>query len=137
MNGCTTAFRPVHSPVCEPGIARSKIVEWTSGRVVAELETVLQAGVPAHRVSMATDVFSDPQRQARDHWAQISRENRHGDGRSATLPPLARRLPPHPSPTLGQHNDVVLTGAPRDERRADHGACRRRGVGVATVQGER
>ncbi|MBK7328468.1 MAG: CoA transferase [Dehalococcoidia bacterium] len=92
-------------------LLEAMIGEWTSGRDVAELETVLQAaGVPAHRVSMATDVLTDPQLQARGHWAQIEQ----GEAGTVTVEAPRFRLsrsafvPPHPAPTLGQHNDVVL-----------------------------
>jgi benzylsuccinate CoA-transferase BbsF subunit len=87
------------------------ISEWTATQDVGELEQLLQsAGVPAHRVSSATDVLADPQLEARGHFAQVTQPE---VGTVLVETPrfrLSRHafVAPQPAPTLGQHNEAVL-----------------------------
>ena len=84
---------------------------WTREHTVSELERRLQeAGVPAHRVSNANDVLSDPQLQARGHFAVIQQPE---VGAVTVETPRFRMsrsqfVPPQPAPQLGQHNELVL-----------------------------
>jgi crotonobetainyl-CoA:carnitine CoA-transferase CaiB-like acyl-CoA transferase len=87
------------------------IVPWTSQRTVTEVEQALQAArVPVHRVSKATDLFADEQLRARGHFASIEQPE---VGEVPVETPRFRMsrssyLAPHPAPTLGQHNELVL-----------------------------
>lgn len=92
-------------------ILEQLIEEWTATTSVDELEARLQAaGIPAHRVSTAADLLDDPQLRSRGHWAEIEQ----GEAGTVTVEmprfKLSRSafVPPHPAPTLGQHNDLVL-----------------------------
>lgn len=88
------------------------IEEWTSTLDFAETEAALQAaGVPAHRVIDSRGAFEDPQLAARDHFIPIDYAH-HGP-----LPFEAPRFRlsatpgrPKPCPTLGQHNQEILSG---------------------------
>jgi crotonobetainyl-CoA:carnitine CoA-transferase CaiB-like acyl-CoA transferase len=87
------------------------ISQWTSEYPVAELEERLQAaGVPAHRVSTASDILADPQLVARGHFTLVEQPE---VGAVTVETPRFRLsqsafVPPQPAPTLGQHNDFVL-----------------------------
>lgn len=87
------------------------IEEWTRERTAAAAESALQAaGVPAHRVSNASDVLSDPQLRVRGHFVTV-KQPEVGEVvvegprfRFSETPPAAMQ----PAPTLGQHNELVL-----------------------------
>jgi crotonobetainyl-CoA:carnitine CoA-transferase CaiB-like acyl-CoA transferase len=89
------------------------IATWSGPREVDELERLLvQAGVPAHRVSSSEDAFSDPQLQHRGHFAEVEHPELGRVPLEAARARLSRtpaRLPT-PGPTFGQHNDEVLRG---------------------------
>jgi len=86
---------------------------WTAGLTPGEAEARLrQAGVAATRVAAPSDLLNDPQLLARGFWEQVSHPvagnilttslpfRSAGDG---TLSSQA------PAPTLGQHNEEILT----------------------------
>ncbi len=88
------------------------LTDWSIGRCAQDAARVLQsAGVPAAIVRAAHDLPNDPQLRAAGFWQWLERPfiGRHLvpaapyrlDG---VAPPLAR-----PAPTLGQHNQEVLS----------------------------
>jgi crotonobetainyl-CoA:carnitine CoA-transferase CaiB-like acyl-CoA transferase len=87
------------------------IVAWTRKLLVDALERALQSvRVPVHRVSTSADLFSDPQLEAREHFARLE----HPICGQVPVESSRMRLSAtpgqvtHPGPTLGQHNDHVL-----------------------------
>ena len=96
----------------EPDRIEAALAAWSSGRHAEDAASALQsAGVPAAIVRPAHDMPNDPQLREAGVWQWLDRPfiGRHLvplapyrlDG---TAPPLAR-----PAPTLGQHNQEVLS----------------------------
>jgi len=88
------------------------IERWTSASTVDDLETRLQAaGIPAHRVHDTHDAFEDPQLRARAHfvpldYAEVGSVPYENSRASLSATPAKLR----PCPTLGQHNQQILSG---------------------------
>lgn len=85
---------------------------WTAGRRAAEVESALQAvGVPAHVCASSEDWCSDAQLKHLGHIVRVPSET-HGE---AVVEAPRYRLSDTPgrvrasAPTLGQHNEMVLT----------------------------
>jgi crotonobetainyl-CoA:carnitine CoA-transferase CaiB-like acyl-CoA transferase len=89
------------------------ISEWTAGITPDEAEHRLRrAGVAAARVSTASDLLTDPQLLARGFWEPVSHPVT-GKFLTPGLPfrsAASERLPSQAAaPTLGQHNEEILT----------------------------
>jgi crotonobetainyl-CoA:carnitine CoA-transferase CaiB-like acyl-CoA transferase len=87
---------------------------WTAGITAAEAEARLrQAGVAAARVLAAADLLTDPQLAARGFWEPVSHPVA-GSFLTTGLPfrsaGAGEPRPRPPAPTLGQHNEEILTG---------------------------
>jgi crotonobetainyl-CoA:carnitine CoA-transferase CaiB-like acyl-CoA transferase len=87
---------------------------WTAGVTPGEAEARLRrAGVAAVRVRTADDLLTDPQLLARGFWEQVSHPVA-GNFLATGLPfrSAAGGTPRghEPAPTLGQHNEEILTG---------------------------
>ena len=89
-----------------------RIAAWTAQHDVDELERLLvAAGVPVHRVSTSADSFSDPQLSAREHFVTLE----HPIFGAVPLESSRMRFSRTPAtaawpgPTLGQHNEYVLS----------------------------
>jgi crotonobetainyl-CoA:carnitine CoA-transferase CaiB-like acyl-CoA transferase len=96
-----------------------RLEAWTRQREAGQLaESLSCAGVPAEVVIPARDIIHNPQLQ---HRALFERENHPVTG-NHLVPTLPFRLAGNdgwlraPSPTLGQHNDEVLTELDLDQR---------------------
>lgn len=84
---------------------------WTATHDRASIEaTLIEAGVPAHRVSGSADAFEDPQLAARGHFVDLPY------GECGVVPFENARIrfsrtpaEPGPCPTLGQDNAHVLS----------------------------
>ncbi len=89
-----------------------RIAAWTVQHDVDELERLLvSASVPVHRVSTSADSFADPQLAAREHFVTLE----HPIFGAVPLESSRMRFSRTPAtaawpgPTLGQHNERVLT----------------------------
>ncbi|HJU29764.1 MAG TPA: CoA transferase, partial [Candidatus Binataceae bacterium] len=87
------------------------IAEWTSGLEPHEIERRLQAaGVPAHAVQNAGDLYADPQLRHRDHFKRVPHPTldatwvENSRFRLSRTPAQVERA----APMLGQHNQYVL-----------------------------
>ncbi|MCR1786274.1 CoA transferase [Nocardioides carbamazepini] len=90
----------------------SAVAAWTSGLAATEVERVLQsAGVPAHLAVTSDDYPADSQLGHRGHLVELPHP-RHGttwvEGPRYALSETPGR-PRGAAPTLGQHNEMVLT----------------------------
>ncbi|TQK69505.1 benzylsuccinate CoA-transferase BbsF subunit [Nocardioides sp. SLBN-35] len=88
------------------------VADWTAGRRAEEVERVLQdAGVPAHLAVTSDDYPGDAQLAHRGHLVELPHP-RHGttvvEGPRYALSETPGR-PRAAAPTLGQHNEQVLT----------------------------
>ena len=87
--------------------------EWTATRTRDEAESLLiAAGVPAHRVSGASDLATDPQLMHRGHFGKVSNAEL-GEVTVETSRMRLSRTPQVPlasTPTLGEHSQEVLSG---------------------------
>jgi crotonobetainyl-CoA:carnitine CoA-transferase CaiB-like acyl-CoA transferase len=86
---------------------------WTAGMTAAEAEERLRrAGLAAARVRVARDLLTDPQLLARGFWEPVSHPVT-GNFLTTGLPfrsAVSGRLPGQAAaPTLGQHNEEILT----------------------------
>ena len=102
----TAATRVEHAAALDEAIAA-----WTAPQEVDALETALQtADVPSHRVSRSADAFADPQLLARDHFIPVDyAENGPLPFENARARLSATPAEPRPCPTLGEHNQTVLS----------------------------
>ena len=86
------------------------IGRWTIEQTAEEIEALLQkAGVCAHVVESAADLFEDPQLKHRKHfqYAEHAFIGRHAyDAPSARLSKTPWKM--GPGPCIGQHNEYVL-----------------------------
>ena len=87
------------------------IESWTRDQSVDDLEAHLQAaGIPAHRVQDTHDAFADPQLRAREHFIPIEYAAlgpvpyKESCANLSATPAMLR-----PCPTLGQHNQEILS----------------------------
>jgi len=84
---------------------------WTSGRdAVAASELLQQAGVPAHSLVDAHELWDDPQLRQRGHWVTVDHAM-HGAMPIEASRLVLSRTPAGPyvaAPTLGQHASHVL-----------------------------
>ncbi|MEQ8263946.1 CoA transferase [Pseudohaliea sp.] len=88
------------------------VAAWTANCDGAALEAQLQAaGIPAHRVSYAADIVTDPQLAHRNHLVRVPHAE-HGETWVEGTPIHLSRTPGGPrwaGPTMGQHLFEVLT----------------------------
>jgi crotonobetainyl-CoA:carnitine CoA-transferase CaiB-like acyl-CoA transferase len=89
----------------------AEIADWTRPRPGADLEArLVAADVPAHRVYDSHDAFEDPQLAARGHFVPIGYADLGPvpfEGARALL--SATPAQPGPCPTLGEHNQTILS----------------------------
>jgi crotonobetainyl-CoA:carnitine CoA-transferase CaiB-like acyl-CoA transferase len=86
---------------------------WTAGMTAGEAQARLrQAGIAAARVAVAGDLLADPQLLARGFWAPV-RHPVAGNFFTTSLPfrsvEAGRPRNQAAAPTLGQHNEEILT----------------------------
>ncbi len=88
------------------------VTAWTSARTREEVEAVLlEAGIPAHRVSRPSDVYADPQLAARNYFIPLDHEamgRQKFEPQSAFILSKTPREVVKPSPLIGEHNEYVF-----------------------------
>ena len=101
--------------VARVGEIDAAIGAWTASRtVVAVLEVLNAAAVPAGRIYTAKDIAEDPHYRARGMIQRITT----AQGLSVDVPGIVPKLSltpgaiRHPAPTLGQHDDELISGRP-------------------------
>lgn len=102
-----TAARLTRADELETALAR-----WTAIREGAPLAAELQtAGVPAHDLVDATDIWNDDHLTERGHWAWVDHDQLGRIPIEASRFVLSRTPAPpiRPAPTLGQHAFEILT----------------------------
>ena len=88
------------------------VADWTIDQDGEELAAALQdAGVPAHLLVDAADLWDDPQLAHRDHWTWVDHDRLGRIPIEGTRFRLSRTpaVPPRAAPTLGQHAYEILT----------------------------
>jgi crotonobetainyl-CoA:carnitine CoA-transferase CaiB-like acyl-CoA transferase len=104
-------FSTVESRLANREALDAALAEWTCARTVDEIEEVLQAAhVPAHRVSTAKDVLSDPQLAERRHFIDVDHPElgRVTIENSRMILSATPARVTAPGPAFGQHNEHVL-----------------------------
>ncbi len=89
-----------------------QIAAWTVQSEVDELEQLLvAAGVPVHRASTSADSLADPQLEAREHFITLEHPILGAVPLESSRMRFSRTpaTAAWPGPTLGQHNQHVLT----------------------------
>lgn len=93
------------------GLSDDEISTWTATRLVADVETVLQARrVPVHGVQNSAECWADPQLRHRNHYLTVPHPKHETcvvEGPRVVL----SRTPGHvrrAGAAVGEHNDVVL-----------------------------
>ena len=117
-------YRSGSSRITHRKALEARISDWTREQDVGELEQALvDAGIPAHRVSTSKDIFEDPQLAAREHLVVLEHPTlgpitvESSRMRFSRTPATASR----PAPTLGQDNERMLSEflALNDEERIE------------------
>ena len=89
-----------------------RIAAWTASQEADEIERrIAAAGVPVHRASTGADLFSDPQLAAREHFITLEHPTMGPVPLESSRLRLSRTpaRAASPGPTVGQHNEHVLT----------------------------
>ncbi len=104
-------FADASNRVAHATLLDDAIADWTADQDLAALEArLVAAGVPAHRVSNSYDALEDPQLDARAHFIPLE----YGDLGPVPYEAARARLSATPAaprrcPTLGQHNQEILS----------------------------